>query len=293
MVRKIIIVVLLLAAGVAIAMYIHGGSAPARPVEAFKPRTDASDADRIADLERALAAEVERGHSLETRLGELEGRLGQRFGGNRGAADGATVEERRNARNQFGNGNFDPAAMLEQRRQRQIERLVAAGFTADRAEWINRRTQELELQQQQAQADAQRNGTPFRRVDTETALRKDMGDAEYEKYLAALGQPTNVRVMDVLATSAAEKSGLRAGDQIVSYAGTRVFDNDDLTTLTRQGTPGETVTVEVQRDGQTVQVQVPRGVLGVQSAGGRGPGGGFPGGGFRGGPGGGPPGAGG
>ncbi|MEJ0098348.1 MAG: PDZ domain-containing protein [Pseudomonadota bacterium] len=287
MVRKIIIVVLLLGAGVAIAMYLHGGPAP-KPVETFTPRTGASDADRIADLERALAAEVERGHALETRLGELEGRLGQRFGANRGGAEGAT-EDRRNARAQFGNGNFDPAAMLEQRRQRQIDRLVAAGFTADRAEWINRRTQELELQQQQAQADAQRNGTPFRRVDTETALRKDMGDAEYEKYLSALGQPTNVRVMDVLATSAAEKSGLKAGDQIVSYAGTRVFDNDDLTTLTRQGTPGETVTVEVQRDGQTVQVQVPRGVLGVQGAGGRGPGG-FPGGGFRGGPGGAAPG---
>jgi C-terminal processing protease CtpA/Prc len=109
-----------------------------------------------------------------------------------------------------------------------------------------------------------------------------------------------VRVIEVLASSSAERSGLQAGDQIVSYAGTRVFEMSELNALTRQGNPGESVTVEVQRNGQPVQVQVPRGVLGVQGVqggGGRGGppgGGGFRGGGFGGGPGGGrPPGAGG
>jgi membrane-associated protease RseP (regulator of RpoE activity) len=107
-----------------------------------------------------------------------------------------------------------------------------------------------------------------------------MGDAEYEKYLTATGRPTQVQVMDVYASSNAEKSGLKPGDQIVSYAGTRVFEMNELNALTRQGTPGESVTVEVKRNGQTVQVQVPRGMLGVTGGGGgggRGPGG-FPGG---------------
>jgi hypothetical protein len=62
-----------------------------------------------------------------------------------------------------------------------------------------------------------------------------------------------------------------------------VFDTAELNSLTRQGTPGETVTVEVQRNGQTVQLSVPRGVLGVQAGGGgrgnRGGPGGFGGGG--------------
>jgi S1-C subfamily serine protease len=87
--------------------------------------------------------------------------------------------------------------------------------------------------------------------------------------------------MDVLASSPAEKAGLQAGDQIVSYAGTRVFDMRELESLTRQGNPGEAVTVEVKRNGQSVQVQVQRGVLGVEGGGrgggpppgGRGPGG--------------------
>ena len=88
---------------------------------------------------------------------------------------------------------------------------------------------------------------------------------------------------------------VKPGDQIVSYGGARVFDMGDLNSLTRQGNPGEVVTVEVKRDGQVVQMQVPRGVLGVEGGGGGRRGGGFQGGqpggfgpgGFGGGPGGG------
>jgi serine protease Do len=92
--------------------------------------------------------------------------------------------------------------------------------------------------------------------------------------------------MDVYATSNAERSGLQVGDQIVSYAGSRVFDMRELNALTREGSSGESVTVEVRRNGQTVTVQVPRGPLGVSGGAARGPGGGGPGGGaggFRGG----------
>ncbi len=143
------------------------------------------------------------------------------------------------ARRQFedANGNFDPTRMREQQRERQLDRLVRAGFTRERAEWIERRTQELEVQAMQAQYDAQRNGQQFRGVDTQGALRKEIGDGEYEKYLTAMNRPTNVQVMDVLASSAAERSGLQAGDQIVSYGGTRVFEMSELNSLTRQGTP--------------------------------------------------------
>jgi hypothetical protein len=298
MVKKIGLVAALLAIGVAIAMYLRGGSAPDVPEQAFTPRTSASETDRIADLERALAAQVDRSNLLASRLTELEGRLGQR-GNNRPTgpigADGTDPRANRGneMRQQFldANGNFDPTKMAEARRKQEVDRLVKAGFTQERAEWILRRTQELEVQAQQAQYDAQRNGQPFTRVDTDAALRQEMGDAEYEKYLAGTGRPTSVQVMEVLASSAAERSGLKPGDQIVSYAGQRVFDSGELNSLTRQGTPGETVTVEVQRNGQIMQLSVPRGVLGVQAGGfpggGRGGNRGGPGGGF---PGGGPPG---
>lgn len=293
MIKKLAVAAGLLAAGTGIALYMRSGRAPeAPPPQLFKPRTDASDAQRIADLEQALAAQVDRGNLFESRLRELEARPA---GGNRRNGDGPPGNDRRaEFERQFtdANGNFDPDKMRETMREQQLDRLVKAGFTRERAEWIERRSQELVLQAQQAQFEAQRSGQPFRGGDIDNALRKEMGDAEYEKYLTAMGQRTDVPVMDVLASSPAEKAGLKPGDQIVSYAGERVFDMRDLNALTRQGTPGETVTVEVQRNGQTVQVQVPRGVLGVESGGGRGGPGGPPGGfgGQRGGFGGGPPG---
>jgi hypothetical protein len=295
MLKKIAMVAVVVAAGVGIAMYLRGGSAPDNTEQAFTPRSDASDSERIADLEKTLAAQVDRANLLESRLAELEARSGNRRDP---ANNEAGAERMAEARRQFqdANGNFDPARRRELQRERQLDLLVRAGFTRERAEWIERRTQELEVQALQAQYDAQRNGQQFRGVDTQGALRKEIGDAEYEKYLTAMNRPTNVQVIDVLASSAAERSGLQAGDQILSYGGTRVFEMSELNALTRQGNPGESVTVEVQRNGQTVQVQVPRGVLGVQGGGGRGGppgGGGFRGGGF-GGPGGGrPPGTGG
>lgn len=284
MVRKIVLVVALLAIGIAIAMYVrHPDAGSVAP--AFTPRSDASESERIADLEKALAAQVDRGNLLESRLKELEARLGA-WGGRRNAD--ANGDVRRLDPRQFSDadGNFDPARMSQRNRERRLDRLVEAGFARDRAEAIDRRVQELQVQDEQARFDAQRNNQPYRGVDIGATLRKELGDADYEKYLAGTGRPTSVRVMDVVASSPAEKAGLKPGDQILSYAGQRVFDNADLNALTRQGTPGEAVTVEVQRDGQTVQLSVPRGVLGVQSGGGRR-------GGFNGGPGGfggGPPG---
>lgn len=188
-----------------------------------------------------------------------------------------------------GRNPADMAAMRERAQQRERERFVAAGFTPERVEWINRRTEELRVAAMQAQYEAQRTGQRVEGMDVEQALRKEMGDSEYERYLEATGRPTEVRVMNVLATSAAERAGLKAGDEILSYGGTRVFDTRELNTLAMQGASGGSVTVEVRRDGQTMQVSVPRGPLGVTAPGGGRPGGG-PGGLPGGGPGGGGPG---
>lgn len=180
--------------------------------------------------------------------------------------------------------------MQKQREERDNERIRAAGLTPERVAGINRRIDELRVAAQQAQFEAQRTGQRVENTNIEAALRKDLGDSEYEKYLKATGRPTEVRVMEVLATSAAERSGLKPGDEIVSYNGKRVFDSRELNTMTAQTSAGGAVTVEVKRNGQTMQVSVPAGPLGVTAgAGGRqgGPDGGFGGPGGRGGGGGG------
>ena len=126
------------------------------------------------------------------------------------------------------------------------------------------------MQALQAQYDAQRGGRPVDPGAGEQSLRTELGEADYERYLQAYGRPTAIPVRDVLASSPAERSGLQPGDEILAYAGKRVFDMRELNALTLEGTPGESVIVEVRREGQSVQLVMPRGPLGITGGGFRG-----------------------
>lgn len=149
-------------------------------------------------------------------------------------------------------------------RERTIQRLIDYGFTYARAEALHRRQEELLSEFLQARYDAERRGEPSPPDHfPDLALRRELGEAEYEQLREALGQPTAVAILTVLQDSAAARGGIREGDRIVSYAGQRVYDGRELMSLLREGTPGESVMVEVERDGGIVQIAVPRGPLGV------------------------------
>ena len=231
-------------------------------------------AARLATLETALQSEIEQRAVLEARVAELATELealrggGPRLGG--AAADtagGEPASERGRA------GLQRDVARRDDVQRRQVERLIAAGFAPDRAEWINRRTSELRMQQLQAQYDATREGRAFdagAQLAGERTLRNELGDTDYERYLKALDRPTSVAVQDVLASSPAERSGLKPGDEVVAYDGQRVFDMRDLNALTLEGSAGESVVVEVRRDGQNLQLVMPRGPIGIFGGGLRG-----------------------
>jgi len=229
-----------------------------------------TDGARLAALERALAAEAERRVELEGRVGELANELvALRDEESPAAIERApepevAAEQGQRPRRAFAARGDSP---------RQVERLIAGGFSPDRAEWIDRRTQELRMQALQAQYDAQRDGRPIEpgTVLGERALRAELGEADYERYLQAVGRPTSVGVQGLLASSPAERAGLTTGDEIVSYDGQRVFDLRELNALTLAGTAGESVVVEVRREGQTLQLVMPRGPIGIFGGGFRGP----------------------
>jgi len=148
-----------------------------------------------------------------------------------------------------------------------IERFVAAGIAPDRAQWIVARSQELRMEALQAQYDAAREGRPIdpslSAFSPTATLREELGDADYERYLQALERPINVYVRDVLATSPGAQAGLKAGDEVVKFDGERVFDMSDINQLVLDGEPGRMVAVDVLRDGQLVQLYVPRGPIGI------------------------------
>jgi membrane-associated protease RseP (regulator of RpoE activity) len=283
MLKTLLLVVAGLVAGLAIAFWLQPDSEPmlaATPLAidpapgARPPVADADARARLAELEDALDAEILQRAALEERVVELAAQLEAvaqrpaRIGGppnfSAGGPDPAAIAE---ARERF---RADAGARNEEAERRFAERLTAAGFAPDRAEWIIHRTEELRMQALQAQYDAQRGGRPVAAPAGLQTLRAELGDADYERYLQADGRPTAIPVRDVLASSPAESAGLEPGDEIVGYGGKRVFDMGELNTLTLEGTPGESVVVEVRRDGQNIQLVMPRGPIGITGGGFRG-----------------------
>jgi hypothetical protein len=218
---------------------------------------------RVAELEKALHAEIEQRAALEQRVAELGAALEDLRGG-----VSAPAAREREPEAVVAAPNDRPGARGprdQPTKEERIGALVSSGFSPDRAAWIENRMSELSMQRIQAQYQRRRGETvdPALLDNVAGTLRLELGDADYERYLNALGMPTRVGVGDVIASSPAEQAGLRSGDEIVTYAGTRVFDMRELNNLTVEGTPGQPVVLEVQRDGQNLQLVMPRGPIGI------------------------------
>lgn len=170
----------------------------------------------------------------------------------------------------------NPAISIEERRQMfarrnspggRAERLVEAGFSPGLAAWIVQREEELQMEALQARYEAGRSGSPVNfyrdQMSTSNALREELGDAEYERYLEANGRPTTVSISSVIGSSPAESAGLMPRDEIVRYDGERVFSMTDINLATMEGQSGQNVVVDVVRDGVPMQIVLPRGPLGI------------------------------
>lgn len=269
--KVIIAAAISLSAGLAVGAFMIGAPQPepaaTPPVGGgdYFDQTAATE-ERIRALEAAVAEERNARQLLEEELqalyAEIEGLAGQRQGGPEllvaPGQDARAVSRQRTARAAAYNSLAGRA-----------ERLVEGGFAPDRADWIVRREDELQMAAMQAQFEARRSGEPFNRLDAAfnpaVALRDEMGDAEYAQYLEANGRPTSVTIASVIESSPGQRAGLQAGDEIVSYNGTRIFNSWELNQQTMQGEPGQTVVVDIMRDGMPMQVVLPRGPIGVSA----------------------------
>ena len=154
------------------------------------------------------------------------------------------------------------------------ERILAAGFTQDRIDRLDRRVEELQMEARRAQAEAAGSDESIELdplqammsvIEPYSLLRPEIGDEEYERYLQAKGLRTTVEISRVLASSPAEQGGLREGDEIVAYGGERIFSFLELSSLAAKRTSRESVLVEIKRDGQSMQLTVPGGDMGIDS----------------------------
>jgi len=98
----------------------------------------------------------------------------------------------------------------------------------------------------------------------EDDLRNRLSESEYDAYLYASGQTNRVVVTSVLASAQAGTAGIISGDQIIRYDNQRIYNGFDLREATAGGSIEDTVALEVERDGETLQFYLPRGPLGIR-----------------------------
>jgi hypothetical protein len=207
-------------------------------------------------LEQEVAALHERVHELEARLAQVATQGAPAAARDQGVAGPRSAEQEA----------VDPSIPL-------ATRLTALGLDRDRAAEIAQRVNELDLDRLYLRDQATREGwfnTPrygqaVRDLNRDAnALREDVGDDAYDRYLYATGQANRVVVGSIIPGSSAEEAGLEAGDTVLRYDDQRVFSNAELQSATAAGLAGELVTVTVLRGGQRMQVYVPRGPLGIR-----------------------------
>lgn len=153
-------------------------------------------------------------------------------------------------------------------RRSDTERLLAAGFTADRIEWLTDRARELNAKRERELEENMQKGPPDPYLgrylaDKDLDLREVIGDEEYTKYASALGRSTAVRVKGVVPGSNAESVQLQTGDEITLYDGKRVYNYYDLQKTAAERKTGGSVVIEVRRNGQPMQVTLPAGDIGI------------------------------
>ena len=262
----------LLAALAVVAVVLFGNEPSPTPVSQSPNSAiyfDQSAAEeRIRALEAAVAEERNARLLLEEELQALYAEIEALGGG----ATNMTDQERAAQAEEAARRDRERA---EERRLRQeltdderlIEQLTENGFAPERAEWIVKRQSELNMESLRARFEARSSGQPFDptnpMLSPQAMLRAEIGDDEYEQYLSSTGRPTRVQVTDIFESSPAQRAGLREGDQIVSYNGTRVFDSGELYRHTMGGEPGGTVVVDIVRDGVPMQIVLPSGPIGV------------------------------
>ena len=271
-----IVVAASLLVGFAVGAWVMNGKSMAMP-QGYANNTDrdanAPMEERLRRLEQIIADEREARLVLEDQLLLLIEDL-ERLESTRDRAQPERpiqVSEIRGEQLRSGGRPRDYAAVMRMYQDRRVADLVSGGFSEDEARRLLKRESEAQYKAMEAAYLAQRDGEAVdmfnSAMNAQSILRAEIGDSEYERFLTAQGEQTTVRIMNVLAGSPGSSAGLQAGDNIVSYNGERTFSMLDVRGLTMQGNSGEDVIIEIDRDGVRMQLNIPRGPIGVSGNG--------------------------
>lgn len=237
------------------------GPSPAGPAVALPP-FQPGNPEVLAALQQQLHLEREAREELAAQVESLQRRLEEIENGYVDATAATMADQ-----------PPQPAAEPATTVQSSVQSLIDAGIEAEQAEWIQGRLDEIDLQQLYLKDRATREGwlnkpryhrERRQQLDAVTGLRADIGDDAFDRMLYTLGRANRVVIRDTMLNSPAEQYGLQAGDRIIDYNGQRVFNTNELNTLTSQGDGGSMILLRVQRDGDYHDIFMPRGPLGIR-----------------------------
>lgn len=254
------VVGLALGAGVGAALGLRWGHSAPDPAAdtasaAADPGQPEPDANRVLELEAEAVWWREAYEALARSL-EQPGPTAP-GGGEAGAPDAATavvpfVDPASAA------AGFDATALLER------------GYTEAEIQRLRERFEAFELEMlylgDRARREGWRQRPLFQREAQRlrTALRDELGDRDFDAALYASGRNNRVVVAGVLADSAAARAGLRAGDELISYDGRRIFEAQAVVRATAEGKAGGTTELRVRRDDEELRFLLPRGPIGIR-----------------------------
>ena len=241
------------------------------PWAAFERGPSTDYASTVDQLTTALAEEIRERQGLSDRIAELDAELSQlrlMIRGSEGrsapealedsvAADDASAETQPELDASVEVFRFDDEALLSQGiRPDEVAQLhdrwvlheLDVAAIADRAlreGWFLQGRHSAELNQLNRQ------------------LQQDLEDEDYDRYLYALGKPNRLRAVEVFEGTSASEAGLRRGDIILRYDDKRVFRRGELLVAAALGQLGESVAIEILRNGHQETIYVERGPFGA------------------------------
>ncbi len=150
--------------------------------------------------------------------------------------------------------------------------LIEGGMNSSQASELRIYFERLEMERLYLRDQSVRESWSRERLDQaiqalgsrEDDLKHRLGESAYDAYLYAAGRPNRVAVTSVLENAPAGMAGILSGDHITRYDNQRIYNWFDLREATTGGNISDTVELEIERDGKTMQFYLVRGPLGIR-----------------------------
>lgn len=267
-----LIILTSLAVGLAAGLLIKDGSDSPEPIQTSTARNTTAPGSTktiqitndqaIQDLQQQLQTEIAERESLQKQLDKL--------------GDQLAVLEQNLQQQEFGQSsqqsNDNSATRNPERDWFNTQALIDSGLSSAEANDLKVFFEQQEMERMLLRDQFIRENWERQKYRDELqnlqennqAFLNQLDDSTYDAYLYASGQPNRVEVTSVLASSQASSAGIQAGDRIISYDNERVYSGFELRTATTGGDINEPVAVEVERDGEIMQLYLSRGPLGIR-----------------------------